>query len=83
MANLQPGFTKKDTNKIITKKSETCRDSSGKQSVQTSKDIITALVPYTVPHNHPYISSYKPGLLRYLYTAATYVGMVVSDGVGY
>ena len=47
-------------------KAESCRDGSGKQSGQTSKDIITALLPYTVPHNHPYISSCKPGLLRYL-----------------
>ena len=34
------------------------------KSVQASKDTITTLVPYTVPHNHPYISSCKPGLLR-------------------
>ena len=48
----------------ILKKSETCRDGSGKQRAQTSK--ITALVPYTISYNHPYISSCKPGLLRYL-----------------
>ena len=39
--------------------------------------IITA--PYNVlhVHNHPYISSCKPDLLRYLCTAATYVVMVM------
>ena len=60
-------------------KSELCRDGSGRQSVQTSKDIITALVPYTVLHNHPYSCS------RYLCepVVATYVGMVMWDGVGY
>ena len=51
---------------------------SGKQSAQTGKDIITALVPYTVPHNHPNISS-----LAEISTAATYVGMVMWDSVGY
>ena len=37
------------------------------------------IVPYIVTHNHPYISSYKPGLL--ISTAATYVGMDMCDNV--
>ena len=50
---------------------------SGKQSAQTSKDIITALVPYiyTVPHNHPYISIAAVDIRL----AATYVGIVMWD----
>ena len=78
LANLQSGFTKK-TQSSSKKISESCRNGSGKQSAQTSKDTITALIPYTVPHNHPYVSSYKPEIS----TAATYVGMVMWDGVGY
>ena len=35
-----------------------------KQNVKTSTDVITPLEPYTIPHNHPYISSCKPDLLR-------------------
>ena len=43
----------------------TCRDGSGKQSTKTSVEIIIT-APCTVLHYHPYISSCKPGLLKYL-----------------
>ena len=51
MYNLD--LQKKGCNKIISE-SEPCLNGSGKQSAQTSKDINTELVPYTVPHNRPY-----------------------------
>ena len=42
------------------------------------------IVHYTIPNNHPYISSCKPGLwLAEISTAATYVRMVMWDDVGY
>ena len=65
------------SSKKISLISESCRDGSGKQSAQTSNDIITALVPYTISHNHPYVSR-----LAEISTAATSVGMVMWDGVG-
>ena len=45
-------------------------------TAHTSDPLTILITQYTIPHNHPYIR-------RYLRLAATYVGMVMWDDVGY
>ena len=52
-----------------------------KVHIQVWNPLQLHVAPYIVTHNHPYKSSSKPDLLRS--TAATYVGMVMCDNVGY